>query len=158
MAIKKFNEYNQINEWNDNISNEEKIAFLERTKSNLAAFRKAYFDLAYTWGEDSSNGIDLNEFLSQWYPSGWASYDEMDVAQWIDESTPLLDAEIQKLKGSSDIVTDLTEEMQDKLDSMLEENGATDYELNVDNQVVFFVDGVGHRIDSIDVIPVKDLM
>ena len=55
-------------------------------------------------------------------------------------------------------VSDLTEEMQDKLDSMLGENGATDYELDVENQVVFFVDGVGHRIETLDVIPVKDLL
>lgn len=161
MTIKKFNEFEKTNEgFDNNTSNEDKIKFLERVKRDLSAFRKAYYDLTYTCSLDSSSGINLNDILVNSYPEGWGSFDEMsELSEWVDESIEEINDEILRLGGSNtEEIYELTEPMQDKLDAMILDNGASGYELDSDNQVVFFVDGVGDRIEKLGVIPVNELL
>lgn len=100
MSIKRFNEY-KVNENSVDVTDEEKIEFLEKVTTALADLRTATFDLVYLWSDDSNYDIDLNEYLSGYFPRGWESYDEAQAATWIDASMPGIEAKIKELRGES---------------------------------------------------------
>lgn len=51
----------------------------------ISEFRHAFYELSHIWSLDKSVDIELNDFISENYPTPFESFDELSLMEWIDE-------------------------------------------------------------------------
>ena len=70
------------------ISNYQKIDYLNRITQDLERLRNSFMRLSVHWSHDSDMEIDLNEYLSLNFPFP-SSLDEtsLEVSEWVEEAT-----------------------------------------------------------------------